>query len=154
MTEQTPANSPQTGAGGFPPVQVHVVADSTKGSPPAPATRRKKIITRYSTVIVTVASPVQPVLPADESRIRAVLTAHAGIGAGTSMTSYGWLADTQAAAVSSAQHQDGTSGSYISAGGTVNVLEVRGQNAAWLALDNNASSALTVSVAADYEIDA
>jgi hypothetical protein len=59
----------------YEPVQVHVVADSTRSQPAAPA---RRIVTRYGTETVDNTNPVRPLLPESAERIVAHIQATGG----------------------------------------------------------------------------
>lgn len=149
MTYPDPASSRQ-------PIPVHVTsvaAEVALGTPPPPAPRRR-VITEYTTVVASLANPVQPVLPASERRLRAQVSVSGPIGAGASATSYGWLAATEAAAAKASVQSDGSIGAYISAGATIHTpLTIDGTNALWVALDSGATTNMILTVTADYEAE-
>lgn len=154
MTTQEDTPTPRYGD--IQPVPVHVTGvDLGVSMAPVVPSPCKKTITRFSTYVLTLANPVQPILSPDEARIRAVVIVHSSVGGSAAATSYGWLASTQAAAQAGASDQgDQTNeaAAYVSAGGTINVpFEFRGGNAVWACLDSAATTNLTLTVISDYE---
>jgi hypothetical protein len=153
MTGTAHNTTPCPPAGDVQPVPVHVTGIDPGLRRPGEA--RKKIVTRFKTYVLTTVNPVQNILEEDFSRVCAVIIARAVIGAGINSGAYGWLAATQAQARTAAQNggSEAATGGYISAGGQIVPVEIRGGNAFWAALDNAATANMTLTVVCDYDED-
>lgn len=147
----TKETNPHPPRGDVQPVPVHITGIEAAVSLTHTPARKKRIVSRYSTVVLTATNPVAPILPDDPSRVQACLIVHGDIfGSGGLNAAYGWLADSESAATNAARNQDGGAGAYISATNNSPFSPILGSNAMWGALDNNATKQLVITVIADY----
>lgn len=136
------------------PVPVHITGVSAEvhlgaGAAPAPAARRQ-LRTEFTTVELDTTNSCQPLLAADSSRVQAIILVRAAAGTADASTSYGWLGDSKEQAQTGARTQK--AGGYITADSPLAIPPILGQGAVWAALDAGATTGLTLTVIADYEV--